>query len=372
MRNLKWWLSLVQFYMFSAGEEGGGTEDDIDLDDVEADSTTEDQPAEPETMLDALTKEIGTVEAPKVEENPDDKAKPEIGADGKPIVKDGAKIEPTAEEKAAAEAAKKAITEDDLKMPDGLSAKAQERFQKLSSGYKEAQTKIADIEARYEQSAAANMEFVQTMDAVGAGPDQLNTFIDYMSHIKAGDLEKAHAILSAELNEISLRMGKELPGVDLLKDYPDLLEDVENLDISRERAIEIAKNRAIQAKDTRVQTQTQQQEQQTQQVQMLKENSLKEVDKVMMQLKNNDVDYPVKERIIMESKDGKPSILQRIVQGSHPSQWLSQLTLAYDAIQVTKSESTRQTNPLRSSSGGGKAAPTTMLEAISQGLDQGN
>ena len=346
MNIFKFWLGFFQFYAVDPDEvstEAPAAEVVDDVDDGKAD--------EPKTMVEALTKDIGTVEQPKEEVRADEIKKEEVKAEEKPLAKtDG-------------------LTDDDLEMPQGLKKESQERFQKLVNVVKEQTTQLEEAKTNYEQASMANQEFVTAMDNVGAGANELNSFIDYMGHVKSGNLEDAYKILSAELNQLSTMMGKEMPGVDLLKDYPDLANQVENFDITRESAIELAtarNQRQHQAQDQENQQQSQNAEiQQKESVQQ----GLEGVKQFELNQSKTDIDFKAKQAIITEKNGNAPSILEEIIWNNSPDRWVSLLNLAYRAIRNVSPPPVAKASPLRSSGvGGGKPEATNMLEAIKQGL----
>jgi hypothetical protein len=379
--NVLWFLSLATFH--AVGENDGGS---VNLDDIpEGDDTTpggddtqeggaSDDPLEQKTMADAIAVGLGQMNEGKKEDdkNPPEE-KPKLDADGKPLEADDAAKPKDDDKKPDADAAP-AITDEDLVEPEGLSKKASERFQKLATGYKELQEELTVIRQESQGALEANQQFVAVMDEVGASPDSLNVYLDYMASIKTGNLEQAHKILSAELEELSVRMGKELPGVDLLKDHPDLLEDVDNFKITKERAVEIAKARRIQAHQEQQREQQQGQQQQVQATEKAKNDGLAAVDEFCKKKLAEDIDFKQKQAIIMESVGGAPSMLQEIIQGFPPNMWAKQLDFIYRSIKVAKPATRQQTpNPLRPSNGKGEAEPTSMQDAIfgKTGLNMG-
>lgn len=367
MKYIKFYLSMLMFY--AVDPEGGGGPVITEVNPVESPD------AEPASMKDAIqggidkdavaagdktvedVKPINVVEKSEPEEKKSKKDKSE------PVVKEVKEVKEEKQEKDDT----KGITEDDLKMPEGLSQGSQERFQKLSNGYKEAKAELEQVRQSEQAAIAANMEFVQTMDSIGAGPEQLDIFVNYMDSIKNKNYEQAYKILSSELKQLSSVMGKEVSGVDLLADYPDLQNDVDNLEMSRERAIEIATARNVQnANKVQTERATQSQAQQENAKRVAQEAVLS-IDSAMSELQRTDINYAAKEKIIMDKSKGQ-SLLEKIFAENTPDRWLSQLRLVYDAIQVAKPERQVHRNSLRPSGGGGEAEPNTMKEAISRGL----
>lgn len=79
----------------------------------------------------------------------------------------------------------------------------------------------------------------------GAGYDE-NTFAQVLefgcllSSNDNNDKKMAMAMLDQVRANLAAELGQEVPGVDLLKDYPDLQKEVEGMNLDRKRALEIA------------------------------------------------------------------------------------------------------------------------------------
>jgi hypothetical protein len=364
-------LYLIQWFMFSVVEGEGG---DVNLDDIpagdetvsggEGDDKTSTDPLEQPTMADAIAMGLDQMnEGDDGAKKPDDKPKPTEG-DDKPLAADDADKSKGGDKKPDADTPP-AVTAEDLVEPEGLSAKASERFQKLVSGIKTLEEELEATRQEAQGAFEANNEFVTVMDTVGATPESLNTYIDYMAAVKEGKYEHAQAILEAQMEDLSIRMGKELPGVNMLKDYPDLQDDVDNFKITKERAVEIAKGRKIQAQQDAENQRQQQQTTQAEATVEAKKSGLADIDAFCKKKIAEDLDYKQKQAIIMESVNGQPSMLAEIVQKFPPQLWGKQLELIYRSIRVAKpSTGQRQPQPLRPSNGKGEAEPKTMQDAI--------
>lgn len=201
----------------------------------------------------AMLAAIEAEAAPKQPE-PEPEPKPESGEPAAPKAKD----EPAPDADLEAEISGLQLKE-----------KAAARFRELTASAKEAAPlrealekagikDVAELPARLERAAAAD-DMIRMVTETGASADQYGQTLDYLGMVNAaakGDLkaaEQAYGLLEKELAVMAGLLGREVPGVhDLLAAHPDLLEDIENSDLTRKRALEIAGNRnreALRAKD---------------------------------------------------------------------------------------------------------------------------
>lgn len=138
-------------------------------------------------------------------------------ADGQPAAKDG--------------------EDDPFAMPEGLSENSKQRFETLARRARESD----DWKARAEQ-------WQQTVESTGASPEQFGQVLTYTRMVNSGDpsqLRQALAVLDEERAALARAIGEEVPGVDLLAGHADLIEKVENGDIDRATALEVARSRAV-------------------------------------------------------------------------------------------------------------------------------
>jgi len=166
-----------------------------------------------------------------------------------------------APESAAAPPAASPSGDLDLEPPAGISAKAKERFEKLATGYRES------LE-RAEQLEAAHQPLVEAIRGTGASSEELGAafeFVRLMHSRDPQDLEAAWQMMEHERTALATRLGKSsAAGVDFLSRHEDLRKAVEDLDITQERALELAmlRERMAQSESTTQATQARTAEQQ--------------------------------------------------------------------------------------------------------------
>jgi type III secretory pathway component EscV len=150
------------------------------------------------------------------------------------------------------------------------------------------------------------------------------------------------------------KLGVEAPGIDLLAGHDDLKAAVENMEITRDKALELAKLRKTQADLTQRQqadlTQRQQAETERAQSQEQYRQTVQSAASAMetyLTTRAKEADHPARLKIIGEHFQN-PANLQRFVQTFEPKQWTAALQMMYDGIVVPKAAPSAQPQPLRS------------------------
>jgi len=245
--------------------------------------------------------------------------------------------------------------EDVTAMPEGLGAKAQERFQKLASTVKE-------VSAERDQ---ARQEVVQVRDYLQqhrVTPQQFEQAVGVLGMLNSGDLEGALRVMDQQRQHIALALGKPLPGVDGLASFPDLRKKVDEFALDEESAYETARLRQQQA----FQQHRMQQSQQEQQSHQVFQRAQMDVDALCKQLAASDIDYPVIEEQLVQDL---PSILQNVP----PPAWPGVVKAQYNMLKRAAASFRRPTpgsintdsNPLRATGGGSpQQRPRDAYEAM--------
>lgn len=248
------------------------------------------------------------------------------------------------------------------RIPEGMTGQHRAAYKRLSDHALELNEKIAATETQYREAMETLTEYHEIIQETKASPDQVDAMFGYIEMVNKGNLEMAFQILETERNELARRLGKPAPGVDLLEGFDDLKAEVQHMQMTPERAAEIARYRRQQAEQQHYQQRAQQEEAQTQAQQQAKDVAMNDIAAWMHELKANDIDFAAKDKMLA------PKIAE-ILSELEPKHWLRQLRLYYDSLQVQQPRPVREAQPLRpQSGGGGKAAPRSMLEAINGGL----
>ena len=373
------------------GGGGGGGDSTVDDGSGSGNEGSEEGGKKVETITDASMTE-GMATAISGALKPDEggeKKEPAKKVEAKP--KPGA-AEPTAEEKAAAEAAAKKKADDDAKAQEkkdldavkgkqakdfvlspeekkALGAKAQQRFHELTTYAKQQEGIARNATAKVEQltgQAQAATALVEVLEEHHCSPDDLKALLHYNKLFRTGDMEGALRFINGTRNMILKRLNREEPGVDLLKDHPDLSAKVEANEMSREAALEVVKGRnATAAEEARQNRERQNNDASNQQAER-QERALAMIDKWSRGKKATDIDYAKKEAIILPKLKG-------ILAKYPPSHWQQAIDDAYESIVLTKEPKPANEEgggkPLRPSGGsGGNKVPGSAEEAIAQAV----
>lgn len=173
--------------------------------------------------------------------------------DAQPEPEQEAEQEQTADEDAKAEVEAEA---DALGLKPG---KSRERFHELTAQVREAAPVMEAIKAaglaatdipEIIQRANSHVEWVKHVVDTGASPEQYGMTLEYLADIGAagrGDMaaaERAFEKVMGEAKALAAMLGKEMEGVyDPLEGHADLQQLVEDLSLTKEKAVEIARDR---------------------------------------------------------------------------------------------------------------------------------
>jgi len=263
------------------------------------------------------------------------------------------------QEEAAKEEAK---PDDEMAMPDGLSNKAQRRFQTLVS-------KVHEANAELDQTRQRLTQFQSAIRDTGATSEEFGQALEYLRSVKSGNLDNALKIVDDQRRQIALALGRPLAGADPLSQFPDLRQRVDAYQMDEAAAIEIARSRAFAQSQHAQQQEQYQSQQRVQQHEEARINAVKQIDQMGVQWGRTDPDYAYKEKIIMGQLD-------QIAQKFPPNMWPQQIGLLYQTLSAMPAPVAAQPAarhaPLRSSGQtAGARAPSSMMDAISAGLGYG-
>lgn len=211
--------------------------------------------------------------------------------------------------------------------------------------------KLRDVETKATQYEADINEFRDMVKSTGMAPQQFAQTLEFgrlMNSGKEDDLKLALSMVESQRELLCKQLGIEAPGVDPLSDFPDLRADVENMAVTKERALEVAKFRRQQQQQQAVQQSQQQQDQERQQW----EQSIAQVSKTAQTYfatREKEADYPAKmQQIAAKFKD--PAFMQEFVSTYQPPQWFGVMKMMYDSITVQAPRQQSTSQPIRSRS----------------------
>ncbi len=186
---------------------------------------------------------------------------------------------------------------------------------------------VAQLPAMIERSKKAD-DLIGMVMETKASPDQYGAALDYLTltnRAASGDraaATKCFEIATAEVAAFAKLLGKEVPGVhDPLAAHPDLAKEVEDGDITRARALELAAARdQVKTGQARSDQARQQDE-----VQELAKQGTQALGQWDAQMLASDPTYQHKRPILS-------SIVAEIKATLHPSRWVEATKRAYAAI----------------------------------------
>jgi hypothetical protein len=255
--------------------------------------------------------------------------------------------------------------EDPTQMPEGLSPKAQQRFQVLANTNRELSAKIEEAQPIVESARALQATFHEN----GIKREQFEEAMKVVGLMNKGDLRGALAALDEQRALISMHLGVPIPGANALAQYPDLQQAVDNLQITEQHALEIARGRMVQTQgqqQARQQVQERQQAERQQQSQQQAQQAVHQgqlaVDAFCKARQTDDMDYArIEPLLLAQVKEG-------LLEGVPPQRWAALIQKTYGLIKQT-AQSTRMAGPttsvLRPTGGESpRQAPKTMHEAM--------
>jgi hypothetical protein len=264
--------------------------------------------------------------------------------------------------------AKKPAPNDPTAMPEGLTAKAQERFQTLANTNKELTAQLSHITqvAGSVEKAAAIIDSALAMQDTfrehNVSREQFERATSVIGMMNRGDLQGALRELDEQRRLISLHLGQALPGVDALAEHPDLRAEVDNLQLTEGRALEIARSRMVQNHQQQASRQHQQVQHSQQQEEQARNASMLAVDRFCKARMADDMDFAAIEPILLKQ------IEAGLLEGVPYQHRAALVEKTYGLIKQTASAtraSTPSTPVLRPTGGESpRQTPKTMHEAM--------
>lgn len=327
---------------------------------------------------DATTKEAAATAKPADGKTDAGAAKPVVGADGKTP---------------KAEAPKRDIDVEKEVKNLGLKGKAADRFHEMA-GQLKTQTALieplakvgikapADVQDLLNRASEA-LEWETTIARSTATPEQFNSAMQVIAAMNSNDPKYKNAAfdeLFKQITHLGKELGRDMPGIiDALAGHPDLLAAVDAMDMTREKAVELARARAtlqqVQKRDSTNQQRTQEQEQQT----ATQARVSAEIDSLSDQLKAQDPLFAQKLQILVNS-----GMLAAIKEKNPITKWPGEIAKAY-ALVVVPSPAPAQASqprvrpgnvPIRGGAGAGgnaqggrQALPQNDEEAFMMGVE---
>ena len=357
------------------------TPEDEGLEDqnVEERDTPEEKPTEKEKPVEEQMLEgIKAAITPKDTEG-EAKKKEEAAAQAK--ADEGKTPEQIAEAKVAADAKKKADADaaekeknkgkraDDFQLTDEekkvWKQEGQRRFNELRGYAKANEAEARRLSEENTALSTARDNMMSVFKDTHTTPEDLTALLDYNIKLKTGDLKGALAIVDEARKEILKALNQEAPGVDLLEEFPDLKGKVDNLELERPSALELAAARRREAQSEQQRKREEEQRQQDASGEQVQQQALDAITKWDKEMAGGDMDYEVKSAKVNARVKG-------VMSAYPPRLWLVTLKNIYDSIEVVKPAGIpgKGDTPLRPTGAktGAKVFDTLSPEAIRAGL----
>ena len=254
--------------------------------------------------------------------------------------------------------------EDEYAPPDGLSEKANVRFQKLANENKryKALGSIEDVQNMQADVQTLNT-FRERIADCGMLPNELESVFEYTKAVKRADWQTVERYLQDQLYQFQVLTGKRL-NVDPLQAFPDLRSGVDEMAMSEQHALELARARTLgnlQSQQQQAQlAQQQAQQQQQMQEQQVTESALQQVEQLTREWMATDVLWAERQPLLK-------NYLEKTLGNQPPQTWAAGLQAYYDALNAQTANRARTPNALRPNALGNQSAgkePQSMADAL--------
>ena len=269
------------------------------------------------------------------------------------------------------------ISEDDLRPLDSKNPRTNERFEKLTNGFKEAKAEVETLRneiQRYETEAKQYKQSFEALQQLGftdqAGAQDLIALAHYRQALGRGDEATFKKMIADQVRQFEAMHGKKISiQASALDQFQDLKQRVDGGELDDNTALELAKHRALQQRLERQQQEQYQQYTQQQQTQERLSQAVQHVESLQQQWQATDPDFPA----ILPHLQAK---MTEIGSQFPPEAWPRIIALQYDSLKSALVNANAQRNthtlPLRGNSRvAGRPSPSSPTEAVLQelGLD---
>ena len=327
---------------------------------IEAAAKVETPPAEPDAPKPADGAEPEAVKpgmrmAAMLEALTDNPNTPKEAA--KPATPDASTTPGLTPKKQDAETPKTAEQEEADLLEGVKSPRGQERIKQVFADKKQLETDIGEFREMVTSSGMNPQEFAQSLE-----------FGRLVSSGNEADTRVALEMLETQRAQLYAKLGVEAPGVDLLADHADLKAQVDDMELTRERAIELAKFRKTDGDKKARETTERDALQGRQQFEQTVTTAAGQME-AYLDTRKSEVDHPARMRVISDHFR-KPENLKTFIETYRPEQWGPTMKMMYDGIQLPRTAPQQQ--PLRSrptNLGAPASSGTTAIDRIAQRMD---
>jgi hypothetical protein len=249
----------------------------------------------------------------------------------------------------------------------GLKGDTATRFRELSHQVRELSTLRDEVVPALQETARLHDQWQQIVSESTATAPQLEQALAYIQSVNSGDMSRLEVAAKAMMAEVTWaykKLGWELPGVvDPLEGQADLLQQIEDGDLTRAGALEIVKTRVQAAANAARDKRTNSEEAYAAALDAVGPA----IDTLSARLKAADPNFLIKLPAL------KPTV-DLIKQTLHPSQWAVAIERAYRALPEPARPAPRprpSPMPLRPT-GGTQSASVTVRKFTKEQVDAGD
>jgi len=235
----------------------------------------------------------------------------------------------------------------------GLKGKAETRFREMASTIKAQAQELEPLRA----DAERGLRWEAMVLGTKAPPEQFGNALGYLAAVNSGDpaqMNKAFDTMVNELGWLAQQLGRELPGVvDPLAAHQDLAQEVQNGYITKDRALELARVRATDARRTEADQRNRQEDEQKR----VYDQSMSDVAALNNKLKAEDPDFDRKFQLLLPTLDV-------IRNSTPPAQWVAAIQRAWALVPALPPAAPPPAPPVRPRVGAMPVRPTGASQSM--------
>jgi len=239
----------------------------------------------------------------------------------------------------------KTLEEEEAEALEGVkSERGRERIQATFARLKETE----GVRQQLEQDIT---EFKTMVQSTKMQPQEFAKMLEFGRLANSGDEDSARLalkMLDEQREALCKHLGIEAPGVDPLADFPQLKEAVDNMEMTKDHALALAKYQRKEQVQQRSEREQQAQQQDMQQYQEAIANAGR-TSEAYFATRKHEVDYAPKLARI-QAYFSKPENVKAFVETYQPNQWHAQFKFMYDNMSVAPAQPAKTPQPIRSRS----------------------
>lgn len=263
-------------------------------------------------------------------------------------------------EEKPADSAPKAPEQEEAELLEGVkSERGKERIKQVFADKKALESDISEFRTLVQSTGMNPQEFAQTLEfgrLVNSGDEK--------------NLRVALEMVEGQRTMLYSKLGVEAPGIDLLTGHDDLKSAVENMEITRDKAVELVKYRKADGEKQARQQADQAAAQNKQQFDQTVTSAAGTME-AYLGTRNQEVDHLPRMKVLSDHfKD--PAKMQKFVTTYRPEQWADTVQMMYDSIQVPRAPTQSQPQPIRSrpaNLGTPAAGGNTPIDRVAQRME---